>query len=108
MLAGELYDASDPELVAERLRARALCQRLAALDPAAPEDERAGLLTELFGAPTDAYVTPPFFCDYGATSSSGGASTSISIASSATSRRSRSAIASSSARRSSFTRRPTP
>lgn len=65
MLAGQLYDASDPELVAERLRARALCQRLAALDPAAPEDEPAGLLAELFGAPTDVYVTPPFYCDYG-------------------------------------------
>jgi maltose O-acetyltransferase len=65
MLAGELYDASDPELSADRLRARTLCQALAALPAAAPEAERAALLAQLFGAPTDARVTPPFFCDYG-------------------------------------------
>jgi maltose O-acetyltransferase len=65
MLAGQLYDPNDPELVAERLRARALCQALAALPAAAPQQERADLLAQLFGAPTDACVTPPFFCDYG-------------------------------------------
>lgn len=65
MLAGELYDASDPELVAERLRARELCQALAALPPKGSEAERADLLAQLFGAPTDVYITPPFFCDYG-------------------------------------------
>ena len=65
MLAGELYDAADPELVAERLRARTLCQALAALPAAAPEAERGALLAQLFGAATDARVTPPFFCDYG-------------------------------------------
>lgn len=65
MLAGEPYDASDPGLVAERLRARALCQALNALSAAAPQSERVELLAQLFGAATDAYVTPPFFCDYG-------------------------------------------
>jgi maltose O-acetyltransferase len=65
MLAGELYDGSDPQLVAERLRARELCQALALLAPKAPDAERAELLAQLFGTPTDAYVTPPFFCDYG-------------------------------------------
>ena len=65
MLAGELYDASDRELVAERLRARMLCQALAALAANAPDAERADLLTQLFGAPTDVRVTPPFYCDYG-------------------------------------------
>jgi maltose O-acetyltransferase len=65
MLAGELYDGSDPELVAQRLRARELCQALAALPAKAQPVERTELLARLFGAPTDAYVTPPFFCDYG-------------------------------------------
>lgn len=65
MLSGELYNSSDPELVAERLRARALCQRLAALPAKAAEAERSELLTQLFGVPTNAYITPPFFCDYG-------------------------------------------
>lgn len=65
MLIGELYNGSDPELVAERLRARELCQKLNTLSPGAPESERTGLLAQLFGGVTNAYVTPPFYCDYG-------------------------------------------
>ena len=65
MLAGELYNGADPELVAARLRARELCQALGALAPHAPEPERSSLLARLFGATTNVYVTPPFFCDYG-------------------------------------------
>ena len=65
MLAGEFYDASDPELLADRLRARELCQKLAALSPYASAAERAALLAHLFGVASDVYVTPPFFCDYG-------------------------------------------
>ncbi len=65
MLSGELYNGSDPELVAERIGARELCQALCALSPRAPEAERSDLLARLFGAATNAYVTPPFFCDYG-------------------------------------------
>ena len=34
MLVGEAYDASDPDLVAGRIRARRLTQQLGALDPA--------------------------------------------------------------------------
>lgn len=30
-----------------------------------PKAERRSLLAQLFGAETDAYVTAPFFCDYG-------------------------------------------
>ena len=33
MLAGQLYNSWDSELIAERLRARELCQRLIALSP---------------------------------------------------------------------------
>jgi maltose O-acetyltransferase len=65
MLAGELYNATDPQLVAERLLARERCQRLALLPPSASSSERADLLMQLFGVATDVYVTPPFFCDYG-------------------------------------------
>jgi maltose O-acetyltransferase len=65
MLAGELYNGSDPELLADRLRARELCQKLAALSPRASDSERSALLAQLFGAATDAFVTPPFYCDYG-------------------------------------------
>lgn len=65
MLSGELYDASDPQLVAERLRARELCQALCALSPSAPAAERSKLLARLFGTRTNAHIAPPFFCDYG-------------------------------------------
>lgn len=64
MLAGALYDSKDTQLSAERLRARTLCQRLNALDPARAEDRRA-LLRELLGPGMEADITPPFQCDYG-------------------------------------------
>ena len=65
MLASELYDPTDPALVAGRDRAAALCRRYNQLDGAAAADERQALLAELFGAATNALVTAPFFCDYG-------------------------------------------
>lgn len=65
MLAGELYRAVDQELVADRLRARALCQKLARLDASNSETERSALIEQLFGVPSNVYITPPFFCDYG-------------------------------------------
>ena len=64
MLAGELYDTQDPELVAGRRRARSLCARINALD--SEDTQRRELLRELFGSGGDSvYVTSPFFCDYG-------------------------------------------
>ena len=65
MLAGELYDASAPELVAERLRARRLLGAYNAADPA-DRDGRTRLLAELIGSlGDDVWIEPPFFCDYG-------------------------------------------
>jgi maltose O-acetyltransferase len=61
MLAGELYRAADAGLVEERRRAKALCRRYNASD-SVPE---ASILAQLFGYATDAYIEPPFFCDYG-------------------------------------------
>jgi maltose O-acetyltransferase len=65
MLAGELYDPMDPELVRARERARDLCQDLNATREA-QVDERRRILKELFGAGGDTvWMQPPFFCDYG-------------------------------------------
>ena len=65
MLAGELYDPIDPELVAARDRARDLCQALNATREA-QQDERRRILQELFGAGGESvWMQPPFFCDYG-------------------------------------------
>lgn len=65
MLAGELYDPMDPELVAARNRARDLCQELNATREA-EQDRRRAILRDLFGAGGDSvWMQPPFFCDYG-------------------------------------------
>lgn len=65
MLAGELYDPLDPELVAGRERARDLCQALNASREAEANARRA-ILRELFGRGGDTvWMQPPFFCDYG-------------------------------------------
>ncbi|SKB01710.1 maltose O-acetyltransferase [Prosthecobacter debontii] len=64
MLAGELYDPLDPQLALERQRCRDLCQLINASREDQPEERRL-LLEELFGQKTDAWIQPPFYCDYG-------------------------------------------
>ncbi len=65
MLAGELYDPLDPELVAARNRARDLCTDLNATREA-QQAERRRILQALLGAGgDDVWVQPPFYCDYG-------------------------------------------
>jgi maltose O-acetyltransferase len=59
MLAGALYAAGDPELVADRERCQLLMRRYNA-------DGEDSVLRELLGAVgRDSHVRPPFFCDYG-------------------------------------------
>jgi maltose O-acetyltransferase len=65
MLSGALYDPDDPELVADRRRARRLAREY---DRTGPDDtgRRVGLLADLFGTVgDDARVEPPLRCDYG-------------------------------------------
>ena len=65
MLAGELYDPMDADLVASRERARDLCQAINATREGA-QDERRRLVRELFATGGDTvWLQPPFFCDYG-------------------------------------------
>lgn len=65
MLAGELYDAGDPELVAAQLRAQALLARFNVTAADALEERRA-LLTELFDKfGQGAVLKPSLRCDYG-------------------------------------------
>lgn len=65
MLRGELYLASDPDLVSARVRARRLWQRFNASAPD-DTDSRMELLQELLGhVGADAWIEPPFYCDYG-------------------------------------------
>lgn len=63
MLRGELYNPSDPELVAARERARGLCR---AFSEARDADVRRTVLCELLGnGAQTADIQAPFFCDYG-------------------------------------------
>jgi maltose O-acetyltransferase len=65
MLAGEMYDPMNPELVSARTRARNLCHSLNGTTEGEKEKRR-DLLRELFGAGGDTvWMQPPFFCDYG-------------------------------------------
>lgn len=65
MVAGAPYDAGDPELRAAREQCRALLGELNRERTDAPDwDER---LTRLLGGRAErCFITPPFFCDYGA------------------------------------------
>ena len=64
-MRGISYDPFDPELVALRVRARDLCQALNA-SRESEQDERRRLLIALFGSGGgDAWIQPPFYCDYG-------------------------------------------
>ena len=65
MLAGELYDPLDPELSAERQRARLLLQQINQTRDDEP-DKRNRLLKELIPAMgREVWIEPPFYCDYG-------------------------------------------
>ncbi len=65
MLAGELYDPTDPELVRARARARELCRRLSVTDPS-EQVARARIAADLFRAGgSTVMLQAPFYCDYG-------------------------------------------
>ena len=65
MLGGELYDPLDPQLVAERRRARLLFKALNDTRDD-QQEERARLIKELIPASgRDTWIEPPFYCDYG-------------------------------------------
>lgn len=65
MLAGEMYEPQDPQLVRMRETARDLCWALNATKESEQAARRAWL-EQLLGAGGDsAWIQPPFFCDYG-------------------------------------------
>ncbi|MCK5206985.1 MAG: sugar O-acetyltransferase [Cyclobacteriaceae bacterium] len=71
MLAGELYDASDSHLTAERRNARLLCKNY---NDSTDEQIllRKEILRELIGGYSKGLVIePPFYCDYGSNISVG-------------------------------------
>ena len=65
MLAGELYDCGDPELLSQWHRAKDLARTYNALDSSdAKQKDR--ILTELLGRRgANLWITAPFYVDYG-------------------------------------------
>ncbi|GEA51857.1 maltose O-acetyltransferase [Vibrio inusitatus NBRC 102082] len=64
MIAGLDYIQSDPELVADRNRAKALCFKISQTCPTDRATHQA-LMSNIIGYKTEAWVEPPFYCDYG-------------------------------------------
>ena len=65
MLAGELYTADDPELVADAARAAEWCDRYNRTSTATADERHALLVKGLGHAGRGATIRPPFHCDYG-------------------------------------------
>lgn len=71
MLAGEMYDPADPQLVQDRTDARLLIKALNESREDQPE-ERARLLRSLIPqGGHDLAIQPPFYCDYGSNMKTG-------------------------------------
>lgn len=64
MLAGELYDAADPQLAAERAACRDLLKVLNESRDHESEKRRQAL-DQLLACENDTWIQPPFYCDYG-------------------------------------------
>ena len=65
MLAGQHYDAADPQLVKERLACRQLLHQFNHSVPS-QGSERKAIISNLLGSHGEkVYVEPPFYCDYG-------------------------------------------
>ena len=64
MLAGEMYNPQDEELVKDRAKAKKLCYKYNNLAPDAVEKKKL-ILQELFKTEQSPYIEPNFYCDYG-------------------------------------------
>lgn len=65
MIAGDLYDPLDAQLVADRTRTRLLLKALNESREDEPETRRQILNELLPNADKSLWIQPPFFCDYG-------------------------------------------
>ncbi len=65
MIAGEMYDPLDPQLVEDRQRCRLLLLELNSGREDQPEVRKAILQQLIPDAAPDLWLQPPFYCDYG-------------------------------------------
>jgi maltose O-acetyltransferase len=78
MLAGELYDSRDPELLTMAHRARELLAAFSAIPSVHGDRRHIVLATLLRNIGEGVWIEPPFFCDYG-THISIGANTFVNV-----------------------------
>lgn len=64
MLAGEYYNGGETPLPKMRLKCRKILQEINQSSPK-KEMKRRKLFNKLFGKEIQAYIEPPFYCDYG-------------------------------------------
>jgi maltose O-acetyltransferase len=65
MIAGELYDPTDKELVDERYKARVLMHKINTLSIDHIKERDKAVHQLLSNAGENTYIEPPFYCDYG-------------------------------------------
>jgi maltose O-acetyltransferase len=65
MLSGHLYNASDPQLAAERVHARSLLHRLNTTEYGKIEKYSDTISELLPNCAPGIWIEPPFYCDYG-------------------------------------------
>lgn len=65
MIAGELYNPNDNQLLQDRLDAKSLCQKYNALSPNQQQEKQELLISLLGSAGENSVIEPNFFCDYG-------------------------------------------
>lgn len=65
MLAGEVYQATDPELIRELNWVKDLCWKYNQLQPTLLRERNAMLQQMLGKADEDTFINQPFLCDYG-------------------------------------------
>ncbi|RAK11870.1 maltose O-acetyltransferase [Halanaerobium saccharolyticum] len=64
MLAGEMYNPQNEELMEERKKAKNLCYKYNNLAPSAEEKKKL-ILQKLLKTEKNPYIEPNFYCDYG-------------------------------------------
>ena len=65
MMAGEYYLPTDPELTTDRLLCRQILAKINATSAEPPEIREELIFQLLQAKPKNAYIEPPFCCDYG-------------------------------------------
>jgi len=65
MLAGQMYNPNDKELIKERLKARVILQKINSVHDAKKKEQNIWFAKLLEQSTKGLWIEPPFYCDYG-------------------------------------------